>query len=176
MVVFDLAKKKRVALHDSARVGKGEGGRYALAFSPDGARAFLALPSRGAEVYSVVTDEARVLPGLPRARVSAAFSPDGGRIAYETKGNGVTVWDLDRPRRLWGLAADATRCIMSLAFSADGRFLLVGDLTSLRIVDAGSGKVRAELETEAAALATLPGGGSYLVGRQWGLLRGELRP
>jgi hypothetical protein len=55
---------------------------------------------------------------------SLAFSPDGTRLAVGTRGGWVSVWDLDRRKRLWREPSQESRsAVTTLAFSPDGSAL-----------------------------------------------------
>ena len=107
----------------------------------------------------------------------AVFSPDGKRLAVvtgelEEKG-AVTVWDVATLRLLW--AHGEPRATPSVAFSPDGKTLVIGTLTAdAKVFDSLSGQLRATYSGHgkaARAVGFAPDGTLLAVGTYEGLIK-----
>ena len=100
----------------------GEGGIFALRYSPDG-RWISAITSKGVELYT----EKRVEPLLIDAEAKTlAFSPDSALIAIALHDSSIQIWSTETRGRL-GSIPKAEREIAEIWFASKG-----GD-TSLRL-------------------------------------------
>jgi WD40 repeat protein len=125
-------------------------GTVVLAWSPDSRRLASAVEGEPVKVWAVgATGPALTLPGLPGTPRVLAWSPDGKRLAgsaFGTPQGTVKVWDLDGARETltvpgWG----------NVAWSLDGRELLVTTAGRTEILDAATGRTRRALAEAAAA-------------------------
>lgn len=99
---------------------------YAVAFSPDGARAISGSADRTLRVWDVATRQTiATMTGHADAVFAAAFSPDGSRIASGGRDRVVRIWDAQRFEEITQLHGH-TSLVFSLAFSPDGRMLASG--------------------------------------------------
>jgi WD40 repeat protein len=111
-----------------------------LAFSPDGSR-IVTTAWDGIRIWPVVgTDPPKLLPiltgqsGSAGPAQSAIFSPDGSLVAVGYAKGYVQVWQADGSREPITLGSYGTG-VKSLAFSADGKYLL-------KVSDTGTAWVR----------------------------------
>ncbi|GAA2695554.1 NACHT and WD repeat domain-containing protein [Actinoplanes palleronii] len=101
---------------------------------------------------------------------SAAVSPDGARIAIGYRDGTIRLWDAETlapiGEQLVTPGEDTQQPVVSVAFSADGRFLLSSALAagSLQIWDAGTGRSLRSLPGGAAA-TWLPGTSTVVASR-----------
>ena len=132
-------------------IGEGEEGElYAVALSPDGARAFAAGHTgqgwdRSFSIYLFDTASGRLagrLPGQPAPVQHLAVSPDGARVAAALGGRaGIRVWDARTGRLLaednagWGGAA------RMVAFDRAGRLAATSADGRVRVYDAAGRRV-----------------------------------
>jgi WD40 repeat protein len=107
----------------------------AVAFSPDGAAlAVSGFYERGTRVYDTKTWKETLLPFAAR---KLAYSPDGQFLVFlECGTDGVCIWDLQRGEPAARLTGH-DKVARSLAFSSDGKTLVTGDNTTIRIWDVG---------------------------------------
>jgi WD40 repeat protein len=173
VVVFDSATGRvvrRLAVTKSAP---------AVAYSPDGNELAIGTDHGGLVVDARSGAIRERLTGASRV-IAIAFSPDGSRVAAAAASgvgrgsNGVGLWSLSGGRvrtiaplpRLSFLPPGATSNQDTVAFTPDGRFLVVGGgPQSVRIEDAKTGRgLRLLPGTELAdAVAAAPRGGEVAV-------------
>jgi len=164
------------------RLASGSGGfQRALAFSPDGRSALLCSTDGSLlSLWDLEQDrERRRLTGGAGTPVAAAFSPDGARAAVLTGG------DEDGTLRLWDLATGNKLCSTpvirtgdgwwwpwgaALAFTPDGKRIVVFADNEVTLCDAGSGKMlqnwNATTEVPGCVIAISPDGRRLLAGGQ----------
>jgi WD40 repeat protein/tRNA A-37 threonylcarbamoyl transferase component Bud32 len=94
-------------------------------FSPDGKTLATAARDGGIRVFDVATGATRELGRQPGGTETVAFAPDGGAIA--AGGDRVLLWPLDggAPRPLLTNDNGGGGMVVELAFSPDGKLLLV---------------------------------------------------
>ncbi len=81
---------------------------------------------RGLRVWSLTTGkQAAVLPG-GGGRMPLAVSSDGRRIAVGTRGDKISVWDLQLDKQIDLVKGHSPRYLHALAFNPDGRLLASG--------------------------------------------------
>jgi hypothetical protein len=123
---------------------EAEGEIYAVALSPDGARAFLGgwtgqAWDRSFAVYLFDVRTQRMqarLTGLPAPVQHIAVSPDGARVAAALGGRaGVRVWDARSGRQLFAAENFAGPARM-VAFGAEGRLAATSGDGRVRVWDA----------------------------------------
>lgn len=169
IIVFDVVQMSKVCEYRTQRFGKSEWGRYPVAFSADGSHVFLATEPKGAEICDVRTGKALPLEKAPKVFSPAAFSNDGSHVAVSLGQDTLSVWDTASRKPIWRKKGKDPYGLVSLVFSPDGHFLLAGNFKNLRVFEVATGEVVSVLDTPADALAFLPGGTSFLIGRQAGL-------
>jgi WD40 repeat protein/mono/diheme cytochrome c family protein len=105
---------------------------YAVAFSPDGKRAVSGGADRVLRLWDVETGkELRRCGGHANSIVRVAFSPDGesllsGSTRYDTPDALIRIWDAAGGHELRRIEGVATAHVECLAFSPDGRQMIVG--------------------------------------------------
>ncbi len=151
--LWDLADGTLRAVLRPPIAPEAEGELYAVALTPDGARAFAAGFTGGAwdGSFSIYVFDARAatliarLPGLPAPVQHLAVSPDGSQLAAALGGRaGIRVWDARNGRPAFedtGFAGPARM----VAFSPSGdRLAASGADGRLRLYDARNGRKIAE--------------------------------
>jgi WD40 repeat protein len=81
---------------------------------------------------------------------AVAFGPDGHRLAIAISGR-VDLYDIERNQRLW--QATIQRSHGHMAFSHDGRLLVVHQQGTTELLEAATGKKVQRLKADAAAVA-----------------------
>lgn len=112
--------------HMISEIEGGEGGVYALAFSPDGA--LLACGSSDSSIYlwEVKTERiVKVLRGHEDHVVAVTFSPDGKVLASGSNDFSVRLWDVASGKVL-DVLLHHTHQIWSVAISDNGKILASG--------------------------------------------------
>ncbi len=110
-----------------------------LAISPDGRT--LAVPDRARSVvlWDVTRSPATRIGPLPGSHLPAAFSPAGRTVAVTNpEGTTATVWALDGPAgpvRRGSMAAPVRSPIRTMAYSPDGKTVVVGGFNSATLWD-----------------------------------------
>ncbi|QXE37490.1 hypothetical protein KQY30_27955 [Streptomyces sp. GMY02] len=129
-----------------------------LAWSPDGS-VLAVSTSAGVALYPADADAPSVRPVRPQGRVRpvfpVVFSPDSRTVAAVDSGAGVRLWDTRTGQVRFSYAG--TTAEMPLAFSADGRLLLLGGERS-ELRDTVTGRVHRRLDDTAISGAFSPDG------------------
>ncbi|MGG5812354.1 caspase family protein [Falsiroseomonas sp. CW058] len=127
-----------------------EGELYAVALTPDGARAFVAgwtgqAWDRAFAIYLFDTSTGRLLarlPGLPAPVQHLAVSPDGTRLAAAFGGRaGIRVWDARSGAPQWEDAGFAAPARMVAFDPAGTRLAATGADGRVRVYEAGGRKL-----------------------------------
>lgn len=147
----------------------------ALAFVQDGARLALAFDDGAIELRAPAgKDRPRRLQAATGVPGVLAVSADGTRLAFNSTGNTIQIWDVDRNVFLTELPGHLD-AVLALAFTHDGRGLVsVGGDQRALLWDLDTGKVRADLSkplNEPLALAFAPDGGTLAVSDSAGGIR-----
>jgi WD40 repeat protein len=145
-----------------------------LLFGPDG-RTLAVVPRAGpVELWDVRSGALRAV--IPEESKLATFSPDGTMLALP-RGPGVAaVWDVERGALRAtltyeeGAAPGQDDHVFDLAFSGDGRMLVMGESDEVIAWDLATGAGRRLCTGRMNHLAAAPDGGSLLT---WGYGRGE---
>jgi WD40 repeat protein len=157
--------------------GRNEIWSYAIALSPDGARA-LAGGVGGAALcdLSGATVTGRLWAPNPDAQVTCvAFSPPDGKLAALTASHGVEIWDLGERTCVRTLSSasgefDSGSGAHDIIFSRDGRYVIGAIMGRVWIWETATGRVADVIDLKSAGdlgayrLAMTPDGGSLLVG------------
>jgi WD40 repeat protein/serine/threonine protein kinase len=135
-----------------------------LAVSPDGRMALSGNSAGRARLWRLPTLEPSgeldlsFVTNSNRSFLSAAWSPDGKRISVGTVSDKLGIWRIGAPSAA-PLAPEVLVPIQdpqtALAFSPDGRSLLIGGERSIAIVDARTGHVERMLSGAAQAMVGL---------------------
>ncbi len=158
-------------------IGPGdEGELYAVALSPDGARAFVGGHTGAAwdgsfSVYLFDTASGRMLarlPGQPAPIQHLAVSPDGGRVAAALGGRaGIRIWDAATGRLLAEDSQGWQGAARMVAFDGAGRLAASSADGRIRLYD-GAGRRIAERQPVPGArpygLAFSPDGALIAIG------------
>lgn len=138
---------------------------HSMAFSPDGTRLLTTLwvndaPRRESAVVLIDLSsgaEIRRYEGFekrPQVHLQLAYSPDGKHIACGDFSGGsgqgtakVVVWDAASGAELCRLSEPYN--VQQLAFTPDGKSLVIGEAGRTRLVEPGTGKVIREFPKEA---------------------------
>jgi WD40 repeat protein/ABC-type branched-subunit amino acid transport system substrate-binding protein/DNA-binding SARP family transcriptional activator len=107
---------------------------WSVAFSPDGARLVSASRDGTARIWDAASGASILtLPGHGTL-VSAIFSPDGRRVATGNRDGISQLWDAATGQELQELTGtEVGEGVDSVAFSADGRYLVVRGDEALRL-------------------------------------------
>jgi WD40 repeat protein len=98
----------------------------AIDVSPTGDRLVSASSDKTAVLWDLTNQHSRrVLAGHEGAVLAATFSPDGRWMATGSADNTVALWDVRTGRR--AISEEQLDEVQSVAFSADGQRLIVGD-------------------------------------------------
>jgi WD40 repeat protein len=89
-------------------------------------------------IQARVFTQERVLTGHTRGVVSAALSPDGRLAASGGDDGTARLWDLARGKELWRVEVGPA---WAVAFSPDGKHLLVGAGRHMRLYGVGAGRL-----------------------------------
>src|SRR5262249_3240861 len=112
----------------------------ALAFTPDSST----VASGGAATvrqWDVGTGRERnPLPGHRRRVAVVTLAPDGRTLATRSSDKSVRLWDAQTGRELHRLDADDSQSHGCLAFTPDGRSLILSRDRGLRIVEVSTGR------------------------------------
>jgi WD40 repeat protein len=147
-----------------ARLGttcfRHEGKIRALAFAPDG-RTLATAAGRIIHLWDTATGKKlHTFEGQQDHIAAVAFSPEGNHLASGAgsgwNGNGdVTMWDIAGRKALFQIASPLPS-VWSLAFSANGKALLVGnDKGEIRIYDAFTGQELRRVDCHSHAIRSL---------------------
>jgi WD40 repeat protein len=142
LVIFDVKAGRQVA------VVRPKGSVSSLDFSPDGKTLAASLTvDRCVALFSTETwKETKRLASQEAAVQTVAFSPDGKKLATSTSRGHVVLWDVGDDRSLWSggwTLANAAR--QPLRFSPDGKWLAAATRGRMVLLDAATGKLRAEV-------------------------------
>jgi len=107
---------------------------------------------------AIKSDDCAGYPGPWRDYVHfAAFSPDGSLLAMAGNTGRYAVWDVETGELVWtrdtesGEDLDLLALHTNVAFSPDGRLLLVAQRRTIEVLDVGSYDTLAEFETDGGA-------------------------
>jgi WD40 repeat protein len=147
------AAQERVGIEVVPPLGHA-GDIKAATFSTDGARVLTGGQDGTVKLWDAATARlVRTFPGHSTEVTAVAFSPDGTRVASAAArrtagGKTVKLWDAATGRLILGIATEPRYTFgATLAFSPDGRSLLVGDSDgTARLVEAASGRLVREFE------------------------------
>jgi len=138
----NLETKRQVwkAVHPRAKNATADPPVVCLAISSDGKRALSATGQRTIHLWDMESGrELAHLEGHPSNVYCLAFAPDGklavigGKLLPKPNDCGLWLWQLEPKREVVPLPLNDT--ILCAAFTADGKNLLVGGDTSLRLLD-----------------------------------------
>jgi WD40 repeat protein len=146
--VWDFKTRKTIY-----RLPGGQAEIRALAFSPDGTR-LAAASERAIHLWDATSGQALTGTGpSPVTRTTLSPAADGRRLV--TNGGGVAprVWDVEKRAVLVTLAGNAP--VHEVAFSPDGQRIAGAAETTVRVWDAGTGKVLADWDGPHDPITTL---------------------
>ncbi len=165
LVIWDVKEGRQLA------VVQPNGWVSCLEFNPDG-KTLAASLFAGECVALFDARDLKETKRVARQKSSlqtVAFSPDGKKLATSSSRGRVVLWDLAEDKELWsGSWTLANSARQPLRFSPDGKWLVAATRGRMVLLDAATGKLRAEVTktpNESAEPAFSPDGNHLAVVR-----------
>ena len=127
---------------EKTRIFKGHTGSiWSVAFSPDGTRVVSGSTDTTIKIWDAqIDDEIKTFEGHKGWIYSVVFSPDGKRAASVGWGDGVKFWDIQTGKEIRTLKGLNTVQAGSVAFSPDGKQIVLESRNSLSLLNVKTGE------------------------------------
>lgn len=128
----------------------------------DASRLVVASNDGNATIYNIsdpvnVVKVSQIKPGDNNV-IAAVFTPDNKSLVTLTGDDMIKIWDLSNNKTKSQIKANSQLCTVD--FSSDGKFMIVGSVNDVFVIDLESGKVINRILTEGRLLA-----GAHFIGK-----------